>query len=370
MKAFKNSRISLFNEINLNKNKNQTNSSQNNVTQMTDKNVNSSKTQKKNLNIIEFIKQNKRFIIENSFDVNGTREFLASKEIAMRTIKLNDEILEEKKDESLNIKIPNLNLINGGDNKHKKSKIPKLVNKRTISPRKQRKSKQKISNLKLIPINDNNKTKKNKKSEKKVKKIHAITSKVKSSEIESNSNNDSKNIFYNKDSSGNESNIYKFFIDNANDSQDVFEQKLQKELKKVEKHKKDKEIKTNIKYISKKDLHLKRPNIIYNSEIEPKKREVHSIMHSQINNKCMLDVDFEISSISGEYNSKIDPDPKPKKKARKNCSSIQLNNIKVKENIKEKINKNNEDEKPHNIIDQLEINSDKDSIISILSDLM
>ena len=52
---------------------------------------------KKNINIIEFIKQKKRFILENAFDLKGTREFLASKEVAMRVIKLNDEIIEDNK---------------------------------------------------------------------------------------------------------------------------------------------------------------------------------------------------------------------------------------------------------------------------------
>ena len=53
--------------------------------------------QPKNINVVDFIKQKKKFIIENSFDINGTREFLASKEVAMRVIKLNDEIIEEDK---------------------------------------------------------------------------------------------------------------------------------------------------------------------------------------------------------------------------------------------------------------------------------
>jgi hypothetical protein len=47
-------------------------------------------------NVIDFIKQKNKFFIENSFDSKGTREFLASKEVAMRVIKLDDEIRPEK----------------------------------------------------------------------------------------------------------------------------------------------------------------------------------------------------------------------------------------------------------------------------------
>ena len=46
-------------------------------------------------NVIDFIKQKNKFFIENSFDSRGTREFLASKEVAMRVIKLDDEIKPE-----------------------------------------------------------------------------------------------------------------------------------------------------------------------------------------------------------------------------------------------------------------------------------
>ena len=52
---------------------------------------------KHNSKLLDFIKQKNRFIIKNSFDIKETREFLASKEVAMRVIKLNDEIVEEDK---------------------------------------------------------------------------------------------------------------------------------------------------------------------------------------------------------------------------------------------------------------------------------
>ena len=80
-------------------------------------------TTKKNINVIDFIKQKKRFIIQNVFDLKGTREFLASKEVAMRVIKLNDEIIEDikKNDEDSDIKvIYNTNVGDNMDNLRKK----------------------------------------------------------------------------------------------------------------------------------------------------------------------------------------------------------------------------------------------------------
>ena len=100
----KNSRInkrSLFNDLDDKKKKiikNVKSSSLNNLNIITRKAFNLERTSKENLTLIEFIKQKNKFFIESSFDVNGTREFLASKEVAMRAIKLNDEIIEEKKE--------------------------------------------------------------------------------------------------------------------------------------------------------------------------------------------------------------------------------------------------------------------------------
>ena len=85
-------------------------------------------TKKDISNIIDFIKQKNRFILQNSFDTKGTREFLASKEVAMRVIKLNDEIIEEDKKNNEDFVIKGINNSNIGKdmakNKHKlKNKI-------------------------------------------------------------------------------------------------------------------------------------------------------------------------------------------------------------------------------------------------------
>jgi len=76
----------------------------NNLTLITRNKLRIDEPPKKILNAIEFIKQKNRFYIENVFDAKGTREFLASKEVAMRSIKLNDEIDEnniKKKENSI-----------------------------------------------------------------------------------------------------------------------------------------------------------------------------------------------------------------------------------------------------------------------------
>ena len=44
---------------------------------------------------IEFIKQRKKFVLQNSFDINQTKHFLEQKEKALIEIKLDDEIFEE-----------------------------------------------------------------------------------------------------------------------------------------------------------------------------------------------------------------------------------------------------------------------------------
>jgi hypothetical protein len=49
---------------------------------------------------LDFIKQKKKFIIHDSFDKRGAKNFLKSKEEAMMEIKLDDEIVEEIKDKN------------------------------------------------------------------------------------------------------------------------------------------------------------------------------------------------------------------------------------------------------------------------------
>ena len=84
-------------------------------------------TKKDISNIIDFIKQKNRFILQNSFDIKGTREFLASKEVAMRVIKLNDEIIEEDKIIESDSCIPGIYDTNVGDGFEKRKNSSKKI---------------------------------------------------------------------------------------------------------------------------------------------------------------------------------------------------------------------------------------------------
>jgi hypothetical protein len=328
------------------------------------------------LNVIDFIKQKKKFFLENSFDVRGTREFLASKEVAMRVIKLNDEIIPQEEEKGR---------MSGNDNEkyEKKNKNIKLSGKRTISPRKSRKSHKKMNNNDFIieqkEIMDK-KSRKMKKSSKRTKsKISEIESKVDSSNLDSNSSNMSKdnNIIFDKISKNSPTKIYKFFIDNANEPDENFQKKLKKELKKVEnlsqKKDKDKDKKSKIKRksISREDLPYKRPKRL-NSVIIPKNKETQStFMFSEINKKLMINDDLSLSSI-GEQNVNLTTNiNNNKKKLKREYNTIQMNNKQIRERIHQKASKDIKDEKEniYKTASKME-NSEKDSIISILSDLM
>ena len=251
--------------------------SHNNLTLIMKKNFNLNDSSKKILNLMDFIKQKNKFFIESSFDVNGTREFLASKEIAMRSIKLNDEINENNK-----------------DNTNK-------LGKNTLSPRKSRKSHKIKNNQSETKLIKTKKSCKSKKSPKKRKdKSFEIESKENSSKNleSSNSNNDKENnSLYDKSNNDSLSNIYKFFIDNANDSEENFEKKLKKELKKVDnlKHYKNRK-----KSLSKKDMEYKRPKRMNSVNLNKRKDIKDSFLFSEINKNKMKNDDLELSSIEDD----------------------------------------------------------------------
>ena len=338
-------------------------------------------------NVIDFIKQKNKFYLENSFDAKGTREFLASKEVAMRVIKLDDEI---KPEENIRISQTNKNLLlinhSGGNENGNVIKHSSKTHKNTISPRKTRKSHNKKMNKEFnleIKEYTGKKSRKLKKSSKKTKdKISVVEADNDSSNLDSNSNdsNKKKNVIFDKLSNDSNEEIYKFIIDNANEPDENFQKKLQKELKKVENIKqsrekekdKDKKNKDKRKSISRKDIHLKRPKRL-NSVIVDKRKESQSIfMFSEINKKLMDNDDLELSSI-GENKKCYTPKNINKKNIRRAFGSIQINNQKVKERLHKKMSEdieNNENEKNFDTTRKVEIISDKDSIISILSDLM
>lgn len=281
-------------------------------------------TTKKNINVIDFIKQKKRFIIQNVFDLKGTREFLASKEVAMRVIKLNDEIIEDikKNDEDSDIKvIYNTNVGDNMDNLRKK------VNKK----------------ISTIPVK---------------------------SKFKSN-----KEIFLDLD-------IKKFIKDkiNSKESQDNLSPKPKIKSKKSKKIKKESyENKGELVSPKKKSndklsiINLTSKKKEYSSSVLTKHKQTQSqFLFSEINQKLMADDELNLSGIS---NRNMSPKLNYKSKPKDDIYYSQINNFKIfDENIKNKINEDiiEEDKSKENDKENLEfqINSEKESLISILSDLM
>ena len=279
---------------------------------------------KKNINVIDFIKQKKRFIIQNVFDLKGTREFLASKEVAMRVIKLNDEIIEDikKNDEDSDIKvIYNTNVGDNMDNLRKK------VNKK----------------ISTIPVK---------------------------SKFKSN-----KEIFLDLD-------IKKFIKDkiNSKESQDNLSPKPKIKSKKSKKIKKESyENKGELVSPKKKSndklsiINLTSKKKEYSSSVLTKHKQTQSqFLFSEINQKLMADDELNLSGIS---NRNMSPKLNYKSKPKDDIYYSQINNFKIfDENIKNKINEDiiEEDKSKENDKENLEfqINSEKESLISILSDLM
>ena len=322
------------------------------------------KNKNKNLNIINFIKQKKRFFIENSFDNKGTIQFLASKEIAMRVIKLDDEIIDKNKNIT-NKNLQKMNFLDIDENTYynlKNHRSSKAAGRRTISPRKSRNNNNKIISQKEILKIDHKKTKKSKKVRKSKKEENNKNSLI----LNSKKNSSKENcIIFDKVSNDSHSNIYKFFIDNANEPEENFHKKLQKELKKVENLKKNNNSKPKRKSISRKDIEFKPKSL--NSVIFQKNKDTQSaFMFSEKNKNLMKNDDINISSIGEKNNIDSPKNNSISKKEKRTYGSIQFNNKQIKEKIKKKITKDiNNDEICKNVI-----NSDKDSIISILSDLM
>ena len=143
------------------------------------------------LNINDFIKQKNKFEIKAFFDEIESNIFLKEKEEAMKEINLNDEIFNQEENQNYN----NYKLINESLLKEKK-----LPNK----------------NLN-IKLQENNITQKIKKAKEKSKR-----NSINIFDIINKHNNDSNDSNF----------IYRFIIKNADESEEKFHEKLEKELKK------------------------------------------------------------------------------------------------------------------------------------------
>lgn len=262
---------------------------------------------KNKLNINDFITQKNKFRINNHFDEKGSKNFLLSKENAMMEMKFNDEILDNNEENS---KI----LIKNISNKKLKNRIRK---EKTISP-KMKKIKTKKYSINLFAEKNNEQ-----------------------------SSNDSNNRDH----------IYKFIIDNANESEDKFYKKLQKEMDRLETEKRLSHQINNDKIIKS----------LTNQKIEKKVRPYSIITDKRKNpfdfsetaKQLMITEEIEVSSINN------DDTTIPDRHQIKTVESVYANK---KDNDKinlfeEKTNKNDK------VIDKVNNMSDKESLLSIISDL-
>lgn len=315
-----------FNKNPIVKIKSQQNPSKNNLTILSKQESKISQPNKKKKNVLDFIKQKKKFIIENSFDIKGTREFLASKEVAMRVIKLNDEIMEDVKKNEEDSDYNDLYDSNLGNDINKKKVHKKISpvpmkdkfnsNKDIYSGLDLKKFKKELKTIKekIIPKQSDLKikTKVNRKKSKKMKK-------------------------------------------------DSFDNKVGSTSPK----KKSTENLVNMDLTSKK----KESSIGF-----PMHKQTQSqFLFSEINKKLMADDEINLSGIDDRN---LSPKEKSKNKLKEAVYLSEINNINIfNDKIKNKINEDIilEEDKFNNRGKEnmgIQINSDKESLISILSDLM
>ena len=244
-------------------------------------------TSKKELNIIDFIKQKNKFTIKTFFDEKGTKKFLASKDLAMQKIEITDD-------------------------------IPILINKKVAEPN-------------LVA----NKKSKNKKV--KFKNDKNFSNNIMDNDIENNNNIQSANISINNNIYNSDKNIIKSKYTNDNKSIKTFHKKL-----KSEETKKDKKNKKNKIY---KSLNNKKNK--YNNGKNP-------FFFSKAAKKLMKTEDLNISGIDGEEEYITD---------KKIIKTIRTYNNSKKKVINQK---NFED----TIKNEINMNSDKESLINLLSNFM
>lgn len=301
---------------------------------------------------LEFIKQKNKFFIQNCFDTNGAKDFIKSKELAMEEIKLYDEISYDENNKNDRLSSSEL------ENNNKKTNNIKKDNKN----RKRKKS----GNIKKDNknINDNYV----KKSITKVRKNKSKNNAINNSNNDSNNSKDISdkynNIFIvdkeNNESKDNESKdndyLYKFIIDNADESEEIFHKKLEKVIKKVEtqnKLKKDKNIYRALTTKKRKDN-----KDVIRCISANKTNKSNIFVFSEKAKNLMTNDDIELSSISSAY--------KMLKTAKDELASN--NRLSRNYNNTEKNNDNNIffGEEENKIINK----SRRDSIVSILDNLI
>lgn len=286
------------------------------------------KKPKKELNITNFIKQKNKFYISNFFNEKESKKFLDSRDIALKRIKLNDEI----ENINNNNEITNKNCKQNTEIKNEKKLKKKIQKGNTLSPKKN-KSKNKNDKNKILTENKND----DKMSGGEIINFNIINT-------ENNCDNDSKDNF-----------IYKFIIDNADESEDNFHKKLKKEIKEVETKKSNANNK-NVNNSRRTQISNKKhdKNNIKVNMSEKSEKKINPFKYSEITKNLMVGNKIEVSSINDDS----------LKSPERNHSKI-ITTLKDK---KEDTNKNLNDKNNSN--NQIGINSSHESLMSILSDLI
>ena len=270
------------------------------------------------MNIIDFINQKDKFKIQNIFDEKGTKNFLLSKEKALMEIQLNDDNSDKISNNSNN------NSLKEEKPKIKKNKTKKnsIDNSKQASPRKKKGKSEKNKDLKKV----------------KTEKCAKIKNNKYFSKIEQNDSTDDH--------------LYKFIINNADESEDIFMKKLSKEIKIVENNKNKEKDKIN-KKIYKSVTNDK-------NSLQKKNQLLNPFYFSETAKKLMVNENIEISNIK---DNTIIPSKTP---INTNPTSYTSNK---NESNKKNIFTEQETLVKYNDNKNIDMN-DKISLMSILSDLM
>ena len=275
---------------------------------------------KRTMNITDFINQKDKFKIQNIFDEKGAKNFLLSKEKAMMEIQLNDDESQISND-SID------NDLKEEKRKTKKTKTKKysIENSKQVSPKKKKGKSEKNKDLKKV------------KTEK--------CSKVKNNKYFSKLENDSCD------------HLYKFIIDNADDSEEIFMKKLDKELKIVENNKNKDKDKNKDKINNKICKSMTKDKLSL-----PKTNKLNPFYFSETAKNLMNNENIEVSNIKDD--NTIIPNKSP-------IITPVTTNPTIYTSNKEESNKKNIFSEKDTVVkhNNIDIN-DKMSLMSILSDLM
>jgi hypothetical protein len=279
----------------------------------------------KELNINNFIKQKNKFFISNFFDEKESKKFMDSKDLALKEIKLNDKIENYK---NTNDK-PN----NSPQTKNSGFKTEKNIKQK--GPKGQDNSHGNRRSKNIDKNNNNDKANNNE-----------------------GINYDLFNTLNNCEDDSNDNNyIYKFIIDNVDEPEDNFHQKLKKEIKRVESKRYNNTNQSNSNigraFTSKK----KDRNSIKVNASEKSNQKLNLFNLSEKTKNLMVGDDINVSSINDDILKS------PEKKQTKIFTDL--------EDKKDDSNKNilNEAQLDMNN-NSIEINSSHESLMSILSGLI